>query len=628
MKKMKKLLSMLLAVVMVLAMAAPSFAAPNIESPANGSITVKNATVGQTYKIYKLFEANPSGSEDLIAYKTTATKVQLLMGDKFDATADELNDGYFTFTKINTNDNSATVMYNVALAKGNDNKQLKTDAQIIAYLNSFFELTKITPEGDEASQKVTWTVKEGYEALFDVPEDYADGVTAENQTVQFTNLEYGYYFVASALGATLTITSTNTSAEIVDKNQEPHWNDDDNKKIIGVTDQDNITYKNPVTEATANYGDTIKFRVRFEATNYAKTGTNSDDPNEVKRIDTYRLVDTLDPGMTYVPNGNTNKPLIESVKVGDVIVQPKSDTSPYGYSLSDIQEIGDATPKSHRFGIAIPWVNEKGEFLYSGNSVQTIEVIYSATVNTNAVIDGNGNLNHAKFSYWFEGTTPEEPEDPKKDPSKESEEKTTVTYTYALAINKVSSDLKRLSGAKFKVYSVALNTDGSEQLNEIHVVATDVPGVYEYVPADTTDALTEVESPQVDSGDGTTGLIVIKGLRDRKYKIEETEAPAGYNKLTELLEVNAVKATEKRTETKFVTYKDEDGNILTTEVTESTSENDLITDAKVPVMSFAVENVAGTLLPSTGGIGTTIFYAVGIILMAGAVFFVVRKRRA
>ena len=42
----------------------------------------------------------------------------------------------------------------------------------------------------------------------------------------------------------------------------------------------------------------------------------------------------------------------------------------------------------------------------------------------------------------------------------------------------------------------------------------------------------------------------------------------------------------------------------------------------------SVENVAGTKLPSTGGIGTTIFYAAGIILMAGAVFFIVRRKRA
>ena len=87
---------------------------------------------------------------------------------------------------------------------------------------------------------------------------------------------------------------------------------------------------------------------------------------------------------------------------------------------------------------------------------------------------------------------------------------------------------------------------------------------------------------------GTTGMIEVKGLKNGDYYFEETEAPLGYNRLTERTEV--------------VTITDADAEI-------------------------AVDNYTGLELPETGGIGTRIFYIVGgLLIIAGVAYFIVRRK--
>ena len=131
-----------------------------------------------------------------------------------------------------------------------------------------------------------------------------------------------------------------------------------------------------------------------------------------------------------------------------------------------------------------------------------------------------------------------------------------------------------LSGAEFELregdkplYFVEDKNDADELIG------------YHVVPKGTTGATTTI----------VAGEVTIRGLKNGTYSLVEIKAPQGYNLLDKAESV----------------------------VISNANKADIVT----------VENSKGIQLPSTGGIGTTIFYAAGIVVMAGAVFFVVRSRK-
>ena len=113
---------------------------------------------------------------------------------------------------------------------------------------------------------------------------------------------------------------------------------------------------------------------------------------------------------------------------------------------------------------------------------------------------------------------------------------------------------------------------------------------------------------------GADGVLRFEGLGAGKFEIKEITAPSGYNKLKDTLKINITWTAPEE-------IKENAANCTWNVSGENV-------EVKDGIITLSVANKAGALLPSTGGIGTTIFYAAGIILMAGAVFFVVRRKRA
>lgn len=211
-----------------------------------------------------------------------------------------------------------------------------------------------------------------------------------------------------------------------------------------------------------------------------------------------------------------------------------------------------------------------------------VVVTYSATVAADATIAGAGNKNTAKLEYNGKHSTEEE----------------TTTYVWKLNVHKYTLDSTNkevaLSGAKFVLYRM----DG---------------GARKYAKLTNN----KIDGWVNDKGNATTletsgtGDILIEGLNVGTYYLEETEAPAGYNKLTEPIEVEITATTSVTSGSETVQYK----NSSETSYTPAT-------DATVKVL-----NSAGTQLPSTGGIGTTLFYVIGGVLMAVAAVLLVTKKR-
>ncbi len=264
--------------------------------------------------------------------------------------------------------------------------------------------------------------------------------------------------------------------------------------------------------------------------------------SNVNNINNLEFIDTLSNGLTFKP---------ETLKVNchGVDVSAGENT----YKLVTAPE----APQT----FSVKFTNGHHDL----TSADTIVIKYDAIVNDDAVIRGEGNPNTAKITYGN---------------SQESAYVSTVTYVYDFIIKKVDTTAAPLADAKFVV-------SRGDTTKEYAVVENGKLTGWTTVK---TDAV--LTSP-------ADGLIYIKGLDAGNYAIEETEAPAGYNKIL--------------------------GNILV-KIAEngvvSSSDNTPYTDNTVEIV-----NASGTQLPSTGGIGTTIFVTVGMIgIIVLGVFLVTNKR--
>lgn len=217
------------------------------------------------------------------------------------------------------------------------------------------------------------------------------------------------------------------------------------------------------------------------------------------------------------------------------------------------------------------------DFCESLKSGDVIVVYYNATLNEKAVVGDAGNPNEAKLSYSENNgvekeTTPDE----------------TITYTWDMNVVKFTKNGEtevKLAGATFK-----LSTDeAGENVLEFHALGNNK---YEHC-ADTECDKEHVSEITTDE----SGTFNIEGLDAGVYYLTETAAPAGYNKLAAAIKVE-IKPTEGENET--LTYT---------------------------TVEAKVENKAGTELPETGGMGTTMMYIGGGLLVAFAVIMLATKRR-
>ena len=176
--------------------------------------------------------------------------------------------------------------------------------------------------------------------------------------------------------------------------------------------------------------------------------------------------------------------------------------------------------------------------------------------------------------------------------SQHTEHDTTTTYTWKLPIYKYHKDgetQKALAGAEFILYK------GSEELNRDYAQVTNgkLTGWTK----------TKADATKLVSGDD--GKIAVEGLDADIYFLEETKAPGGYNKLAGPVKVEISHTVSVEGADMTHTLKQDSTNVEKVEI----------------------ENKSGTELPETGGMGTTIFYVLGSILVIGAVVLLITKKR-
>jgi fimbrial isopeptide formation D2 family protein/LPXTG-motif cell wall-anchored protein len=476
MKRLKNLLSLLLVVLVVLSMGVTAFAANG-----TGTITITNTTVDANYNAYKIFDATVNG--DKIAYSIKDSDAWYSLVSAADSP--------FQLTATSTANT-----YNVSVKENMD------DAAVINWLNNQ------NPAGDPA----------------------ATGV-GNGGVLQLGTVDYGYYFITSTLGGTVTVSSVNPDAVVIDKNQKPGWDPDpenpddpDTGKFVSATGGAGSYDKS----STAGINDTAYFKIAAHVPAYAgKT-----------QVKDYTFTDTLGDGFTY---NNDMAVTIEGVTL----------TAGTDYEVT--QSGQTITAVIHASAIK--------NYPTDAHVVMT----YSTTVDKDAEYM-NVNTVNMDWSYLTtpEGDEPEPPQDTE-----------TTTYVYGFNLVKVDKGTgQKIDGAEFTL----LDADKKE----IAVVSEN--GKYRVATAGETGEV-------IKAGD-----VKIFGLDEGTYYLLETKQPDGYNMLTEPYQF-VLSASDNY---------DSDG---------------------ISVTPVKVENSAGTTLPETGGIGTTIFYIVGGTLMIGAIVLLVTKKK-
>ena len=330
---------------------------------------------------------------------------------------------------------------------------------------------------------------------------------------------------------------------------------------------------------------------------------NSSTPSDLKKTATgtdksFSIGDTV----TYTVSFKTSNYYGAGTEAKEIVSYTIEDTLPnfltdvHVTSISvDNDSIHDqtgATPQFNNKKIVIKWYDETNKkFLYDNGA--TVTVTYTAKVTDKAAIDGDGNTNDVTVTW-----TTTEGNQPKPLKSKET------IYTYAIALKKVSDKGVALPDAVFQ-FQFYVKTD------------PDADGAYIYAGTTAGEGLTnKITTPK-------DGVIVVKGVKAGQYEITEVTAPAGYNKLLAPVTVEAVKTGKTTTQT--TVYLDENGKIVNTKTDKTIDVN--VNIDNIAASSLVVVNKAGTELPSTGGMGTTVFYVLGAVLVLGAVVLLVTKKR-
>ena len=344
MKKIRNVMTLLLAALALL------FTGSQVFADTTGTITVQNAQLGQTYTLYKLFNATV-GDNGAIAYT--------------------LPDGV-------------------------------TAAQVATYFD-------VDSAGNVTAKSTTTQSVVGSDEF----KAWAEGIgtqvgtpkQATSNTVTFDGLDFGYYFIKSSLGATITVDSTTPQAYVVDKNAAGPSN---------ATKDANLE--------SAKIGDTVNYTVKYTATNYVMVS------GEGKQITGYTIVDT---------------PTNLAINADSVVVKVKSTVSGTEQTVTPATKTVDSNGK---LTVVLPWVDSDNNSLYDTPSEVTLT--YSATVLPGAAgvtaLTGQA-TNGAKITYAYDGG------------SNNISTETESVKTYGFTIIKTDGT-NTLTGAEFKVYDSETST--------------------------------------------------------------------------------------------------------------------------------------------------------------------------
>lgn len=524
MKKIKKIASLLLALVMAVAMSVTAFAA-----------TVKNET-DRDYKAYQIFSGTQAEDSSALGDVEWGSGIK---GEAFLA------------------------------ALKNDTRFVEDSANIFEECETAADVANVLAH---------------YNDKTDVANAFAN-VAANHLTDEFTkisagdtnaDLDEGYYLLVDA--------------------SDPTKVDAMNSALLQVTDDITIEKKydvpsvdKSVKDSDGSWGEAADWEIGSDVP-FQLVGTL---PSNYDDYETYKYVfhDTLSAGLKY-----------------------NDDVKVYAYLDGDLEN----TEEENKIDVTDKFVTtyENGELTIGCNNLKEINgltssskivVEYTAELTSDAVIGSAGNPNKVYLEY---SNNPNYTGDGTDIPTGNTPTDEVLVFTYELDVTKVDGQNKdkTLSGAEFVLLNsektqAAVVDENGKFVKWAEVTKND-DGTYTYPDGSTLKS-------------GEDGNFVIAGLDAGTYYLRETKAPAGYNLLKEDIKLTIAATLDTGEDAPALTA-------LTISVNDGDEENG---DLEAGTVKMTVENNSGSQLPETGGIGTTIFYVVGAILVLAAGVLLVTRRR-
>ena len=562
---MKKLVSrfmaVLMAMTMILSMSMTAFAA---EAP-KGTLTVNNTVAGKTLDLYQIFTATKSGEN--VAY-----------------TLNSAYEGFFQ-SKIS----GASTLTGEALSEKAYNyvkDQVGTDGSNGAAF---------------AKDILDWILKNATT----VATTHTTANTTADTTV-INNLDYGYY-VVYPLGATDTSTAPG------------------NEKVKSVASLVSVTGIDATVNMKSNYPTVDKKIIPAQSGSGITIGAivngNWEGNHQMELDDENESEDTI------APHGATDEKKVGDFGIGDTVTYQLtskvpdmtgynsytfkfSDTLSKGLDLKEVLsvKVGNTTltaksTGANTYALAYDKSNRTltvtlNDFYnsYKNRTGDTITVVYTATLNRDAVIGMNPNTNKAVVEYS---------NNPKSDGTGKSEPSIVDVHTFDFTIFKYylkDETQTGLANAEFELYKANEAGDAADTNAKINIV-DEGNGVYRQATADEAKATGFTSAKIVSDADGK---VLVKGLDAGTYYLRETKAPEGYNKLLSDIKVE-IKPVYDETTGKLTSYSvDYTYNGKTTNGAAITNKTDS--------PEVAVENKTGAQLPSTGSKGALMVTLAGIVL--------------
>ena len=535
MKKFKKMMALVIAMVMVLAMNISVFA--DGETPAATTYTITMSTsTGHTYSAYQIFKGDLNeGTLSNIQWGDDVNGTALLAALKADET------------------------YGTAF------KDCATAADVAKVIGDTY-----TSNSDEIA------------AIAKIIEDNKSG-NGTSGTTSIAGLAAGYYLVVDSTDAT-SMPEGNTYSDFmleVVKDVQVTAKDstvESKKKVQDINDSDATpTLSGLQDSADYDIGDEIPYTLTFKL------------PSDYAKYDHYyvKFYDDMSKGLTY-KTGSAKIAYGSNAAVA--IDDPVAGTTTYEgghmwtWEIMDLKALTLTTP-------------------LAANNVITLT--YKAVLNGDAVIGSAGNPNKMQVEYSNNpnntGDGKSKPDDTGKTPIDIN-----IVFTYKTIFNKVQPDgdtgTKPLTGADFKLEK---KVDGEwVDITTIHT------GDGAINPTKT---------------GGTTGSqFTFAGLDDGDYKLTETVTPAGFNSIDP---IEFTITADHDIESDNPALKKINGSTGGTIELVAEPKQEATVDLTAASITSNILNQSGATLPSTGGIGTTIFYIIGAILVIGAGVVLVTRRR-